>query len=538
MLFDLLASIHSWLRPGDAGGSTARTDGGQVAGTTTADGVDTEATTINPEVDDGDDGHDTEGDGHDAGEFDMRGQVLLSGIPQAAFVIDIEGAIRAWNHDMTALTGVDAEEARGRDDIGMLLYDSTDDTMIEKVLAEPTTADEVYGLTVEDESRHLYAKEDRIADHSGNVERYAKVTVMPVYDDGELVGAVEMVQDLTEERRQQEATEALVDEVSGTLQALTTGELGARASFDDTEFVDDRLLGVVEDVNGMADNLQDVVRQDDQQASRLADSVERAVSAADGIATNVDDQNELLAESVDEMQTFSASMEEVAATAEQVDSAAETAREASNEGLAASEDAHTAATEVTELGEELVDSVTDLGERMDDIENVVEVISDVAEQTNLLALNANIEAARAGEAGDGFEVVADEVKNLADETRQHTEEITKSINDLQSQADSTITAAEESHQQIDTAGDQIDDVLTAFEDIAAAVDQAADGIAEVSRATDDQAATVEELTSTLEEARDHASETDAAAENIVAATDEQTDAIAELEDRVHRLRNT
>lgn len=518
MVFDLLAGLHNWFRRYHAGTNAARTDGGKVTETPPAD----EAMTVEPAAAD------------ETGQtFDVTGDVLLSGIPQAAFVIDTEGTIRAWNHDMTALTGVDAEEALGRADIGMLLYDSTDDTMIEKVLAEPTTADEVYGLTVEDKARNLYVKEDRIADHSGNVERYARVTVMPIYDDGELVGAVEMVQDLTEERRNQEATEALVDEVSGTLQALTAGNLDARASFDD-----DRLLGVVEEVNGMADNLQDVVTQVDQQASRLADSVERAVGAADGIATNVDEQNVLLSESVSEMQTFSASMEEVAATAEQVDTAAETAREASNEGLAASEDAHVAASEVTELGEELVESVTDLGERMDDIENVVEVISDVAEQTNLLALNANIEAARAGEDGDGFAVVADEVKNLADETRQHTEEITKSINHLQSQADSTITAAEESHQQIETAGDQIDDVLTAFEDIAAAVDQAADGIAEVSRATDDQAATVEELTSTLEEARDHASETDEAAENIVAATDEQTDAISELEARVHQLRDS
>lgn len=385
MLFDLLAAIHARLRGGDAENHTARTDGGQVADPSTTD----EGMTVEPVVDDE--------TGTDTGQgFGITGQVLLSGIPQAAFVIDTDGTIQAWNHDMTALTGVDAEEAVGRADIGMLLYDSTDDTMIEKVLAEPTTADEVYGLTVEDASRNLYVKEDRIADHSGNVERYAKVTVMPVYDNGELVGAVEMVQDLTEERRRQEATEALVDEVSGTLQALTAGDLGARASFDDDEFVDDQLLGVLAEVNGMADNLQEVVTQVDQQAARLADSVERAVSAADGIATNVDNQNELLIESVDEMQTFSASMEEVAATAEQVDSAAETAREASNEGLAASEDAHTAATEVTELGEDLVESVTELGERMDDIETVVEVISDVAEQTNLLALNANIEAARAG----------------------------------------------------------------------------------------------------------------------------------------------
>jgi|GEM_PF-5319812 len=50
---------------------------------------------------------------------------------------------------------------------------------------------------------------------------------MPLYENGELVGAIEMVQDLTDERKRQEATEALVDEVSGTLRALTAGDAGA-----------------------------------------------------------------------------------------------------------------------------------------------------------------------------------------------------------------------------------------------------------------------------------------------------------------------
>ena len=467
---------------------------------------------------------------------DVRPHVLLEGIPQASFMIGTDGAIRAWNHDMAAFTGISADEALGRADIGMMLYNNDDDTMIEQVLAAPKTADEVYGLDVEDPSRNLYVKEDRVADHSGNVEHYARVTVMPIYEDGELMGAVEMLQDLTEERRRQEVTEGLVDEVSGTLRALANGDLDARASFTDSDVINSQLLDVVEEVNGMADNLQDIVLDVDQQATRLGDSVKRAVTAADDIADNVDEQNELLTESVEEMSTFSANMEEVAATAEQVDGSAKRAREAANEGLDASSDAHTATDEVIEIGDELVDSITELGERMDDIENVVEVISEVADQTNMLALNANIEAARAGKDGDGFAVVADEVKTLANETRQHTEQITKDIDRLQAQTDETIDAAEESHQQIVTASDQIEDVLTAFEDIATAIEETADGIGEVSRATDDQAATVEELTATLETAREHASDTEAAADEIVAATDDQTQAISELDSRVQRLR--
>ncbi len=526
-------NLRGWVRSWFAATEThtespaVRPDGGQLTDTT----VD-ESSTHNRTSSTADSDPDSTGE-----QFDIAADVLLAGVPEAAFVIDTEGAIRLWNHDMAELSGVSAEEAVGRTDVGMLLYDQSDKTMIEQVLDAPQSADEAYGLTLEDRSRYLYAKEDRLTDHSGDVSHYARVTVMPLYEDGQLVGAMEMVTDLTDERRRQEATEALVDEVSRTLQALTAGNLDARASFTDTDAIDAQLVGVVDEVNGMADNLQDVVVRVDQQAAALADSVERAVEAADAISRNVGDQNELLVESVGEMQSFSASMEEVAASAEEVGQAAETAREAATDGLDASADARSATEEVTELGEELVDSVTELGDRMDDIETVVEVISDVAEQTNLLALNANIEAARAGEAGCGFAVVADEVKNLANETREHTERITDNIEELQQQTDSTVTAAEQSHQQIETASDQIGDVLTSLEDIATAIDQTADGIAEVSRATDDQAATVEEVTTTLEQAREHGGQTEDAASEIVDVTDDQTAAIDELESRVRSLRN-
>ena len=515
-------------------GADTRADGGQVATDANAPtGVDGPASTET-----GEDADETAADESlDGDEFDVDDEVLLDGIGQPVFVVCTEGKVRAWNRGMEDLTGTPAERAIGTTDVGSLFYGGTGGslTMVERILEAPTTADEVYGLEVEDRDRNLYVEEEELPVADGT-DRYTRATAMPLYEDGELIGVLETIQDLTEERERQQATEALVDEVSATLRALTAGRLNARASFEREGDVNPRLLGVVDEVNEMADSLQDVVTRVDEQAALLGESVERAVAAAGNIARNVGEQNDLLGEGVGEMQTFSASMEEVAATAEQVDSAAEMARDAATEGLDASEDAREATSEVTDIGRDLVDSVTELGDRMDDIEDVVEVISDVAEQTNLLALNANIEAARAGKDGDGFAVVAEEVKTLADETRQHTEQITTNIDELQNQTDSTVVAAEQSHQQIANASDQIADVLQAFEDIATSIDEAADGIAEVSRATDDQAATVEELTSTLEEAREHAEDTEDAADSIVAATDDQTEAIDELESRVRELR--
>ncbi|WP_436909981.1 methyl-accepting chemotaxis protein [Halosimplex marinum] len=476
------------------------------------------------------------GEGAGAGGLDYHDVLHHIGTP--LFVLDAEGEILTWNAQLEQLTGVSEAEAQAMEMASMAFYPDgrRGKTLADKVLDAPERTHEEYDVPkVEEASFTLYRDTSVMQDQHGE-EAHISFSAAPIYEDGEVIAVVEMVQDRTADVLRHERTSDLVTELEETMQAIQAGDLDARASFDNAEgHVDASLLQVVDELNEMASTLADLIERVDDNAGDLAAATDESADAADEIESAVTEQNRILAEAAEDIQDVSATMEEIAATSNQVSAAAGRAREAVEDGERAGERAQAVTDELTDTSDELVDDVTELEERMDEVSEIIEIIADVAEQTNMLALNANIEAARAGESGEGFAVVADEVKTLASETSEHADEIARTVTEIQSQATETVDSVRASSAQIEQAEQGIGEALDALDEIAEAVDETADGIEEVADANDSQADAIEGVTTTIEEARDHAEAAETAARRIVETTDSQTESVRDLVDSVDQL---
>ncbi|GAE87204.1 methyl-accepting chemotaxis protein [Acetivibrio straminisolvens] len=188
-----------------------------------------------------------------------------------------------------------------------------------------------------------------------------------------------------------------------------------------------------------------------------------------------------------------------------------------------------------ETTEKIFSVVEKLANGIKDIGLFVESIENIAEQTNLLALNAAIEAARAGEAGKGFAVVADEVRKLADQSRKSTEEINLLVNSIQEESVLAIESMEIMRRVSADQNEAVNQTDSAFSDIANAINSIVLRINDVNQAVAKMQNDKREVISAIENISAVSMETAAFSKEVAMTTEDQIKYIADMREASNSL---
>lgn len=306
----------------------------------------------------------------------------------------------------------------------------------------------------------------------------------------------------------------------------TSDELGVLAKAMDTMRTD-----IAKVLNGVHDSTQQLSAS----AEEMSATTNQSATVSSNIASSITDVAESTIRQMDAVQSTTEAMEQFNSN---IDDITRRANAASEKGHAATRVAQEGGRmlkkaiqqikRIEETTEESTKAVTALGSQSDEIGNIVGTISDIAEQTNLLALNAAIEAARAGEAGRGFAVVADEVRKLAESSQHAAQHIAELIEEIQNGTQLAVDGIRRGSSEVRAGTQSIMSTGEAFESIISIVDEVSDQLDGVSVAIAKMVASGQVIAENIKTMEDSSRKTAEQAESVSASSEEQAAAINEL----------
>ncbi len=298
----------------------------------------------------------------------------------------------------------------------------------------------------------------------------------------------------------------------------------------------DELAQLKQSLGAMQASLRDAVGSIQGSTERLVNSAEAMNEVTDRSERNSQQQSDELEQAATAVNELTTAIAEVAQTASDTARESEQADEQTQSGLSEVGRAVGAIEQLVKDLEATGHDVDELSAQVRNVTSVLDVIRGIAEQTNLLALNAAIEAARAGEAGRGFAVVADEVRALASRTAESTTEIESIIEAVETGTNNAVRAMKTSNESAGQTLDAGQKASDALNTIAGLMTSIRDRNTSAASAAEEQAHVAREIDTNLVNLRDLGQQSTEDAQKVSRAGEELVALAGELEQLAARFR--
>ena len=328
-----------------------------------------------------------------------------------------------------------------------------------------------------------------------------------------------------------DAVAAPINDTNHVLGSIAQGNLGVQ--------IDGHYQGDFEtlrkSIKTMAHNLREMAVQSQQSAGSVGAASSQILASSMQMATATREQASAVNQITSTVKQIKASAEQVTQCAQTVASQAKQAMQNADRGTAAVEETMASMNDIRAKVETIAQNILALSEQTQQVGAIIDTVTDIAGQSNILALNAAIEAAQAGEAGKGFRVVADEVRNLAEQSRQAAAQVKVILGDIQKATNRTVMATEQGTKGVNQGSETVTRTARTIQELAYAVEQSAQTAQEILAGVEQQTIGLDQIAIGMNEISQAAQQTASGAEQSQQAAQAMAQTSATLQRSVSRF---
>jgi methyl-accepting chemotaxis protein len=313
---------------------------------------------------------------------------------------------------------------------------------------------------------------------------------------------------------------AMLGQIKATISSFRTSQARLSSLIEEMQQSAAQVDSAAHTLSGTSQQIGSATEEIGATMHEVAQASEQSARGASEIAQGSASQAASIAVGAEQVKELVAAVLGVTRDTEAATGSAEIATQTAEAGARAVEQTVAGMGRIHSAVSESAEVIAALGKTSAKIGGIVQTIDDIAGQTNLLALNAAIEAARAGEAGRGFAVVADEVRKLAERCTVATKDIGSLIGDIQRQTQQAVSAMEQGSREVGAGSALAEEAGAALSRIQSVVLEMSDRVLSIGTASEQMMASAQEVSATISEVAAVIEESSAAAEEMSAAAEE------------------